>query len=460
MLRQLDLTRTTTWEEIVDLVAATARDAEPGTWILGRGWHQEKWSETPADAHKGFPVHTDLSLATPRNPVILTHASGHAALVNAAAMELAGIDAGASAVEGGEVALGPDGEPTGLLVESAATLAWRAWNKETERSAGDLGDLVAAAASEAARNGITTFVDAGTTVETLTTMAPLFADGEQPVRLWAMIRDANQNIATGDLPPASPWFRIGGIKVSLDGALGSRGAWLLESYSDAPDETGFQLVSLESLTDTALIARKRDLQLAVHAIGDRANRELLDLYERAFEAIDGGQLRWRVEHAQHLHPDDIARFAELGVIASVQAIHCTSDGPWVHDRLGEERARAGAYMWRALIDSGAVVVNGTDVPVEPIDPFANLSASTTRGMVNGEHFYPDQAMTASEALVSYTRDGAFAIRAETDLGTIEAGKLADLVVLDRDPLGIDTSALTDTRVLRTILGGRTVYQAD
>ena len=283
MLRQLDLTRTTTWEEIVDLVAATARDAEPGTWILGRGWHQEKWSETPADAHKGFPVHTDLSLATPRNPVILTHASGHAALVNAAAMELAGIDAGASAVEGGEVALGPDGEPTGLLVESAATLAWRAWNKETERSAGDLGDLVAAAASEAAHHGITTFVDAGTKVETLTTMAPLFADGQQPVRLWAMIRDANQNIATGDLPPASPWFRIGGIKVSLDGALGSRGAWLLESYSDAPDETGFQLVSLESLTDTALIARKRDLQLAVHAIGDRANRELLDLYERAFE---------------------------------------------------------------------------------------------------------------------------------------------------------------------------------
>ncbi len=459
-LSQLDLTGAANWQEVVDLVAEAVATVPSGEWVLGFGWHQEKWASTPEDAHEGFPVHSDLSQSIPDHPVVLSHASGHAVLLNAQAMQKAGIEASTQAPAGGEVVLGANGQPTGLLLEAAEDLAWEAWEASTDRSTEKVAALTRAAAEQAASHGITTFVDAGTDLATLTAIGPLFAEGALPVRLWAMIRDSNEVLAIGELPPSSNWFRVGGIKVSLDGALGSRGAWLLEPYSDAPDETGFQLVTIDSLRDTAKIALKRDLQLAVHAIGDRANRELLDLYDEVFSEVDVESPRWRVEHAQHLHPDDIRRFDDLGVIASVQAIHCTSDGPWVLERLGEERARGGAYLWRTLIDSGALVVNGTDVPVEPIDPFANLAASISRRMADGQQFYPDQAMTPLEALASYTRDGAFAIRAEGDLGTIEIGKLADLVVLDRDPLGVDADSLRKTRVRRTILGGRTVYQAE
>lgn len=458
-LRQVDLAGAQSWEEVVDLVAAAAAGAEPGSWVRGRGWHQEKWSSAPADAFKGFPVHKALSRRTPDNPVLLAHASSHAALVNAAAMERIGVDRRSASPEGGEIVLGPEGEPTGLLVEAAEMLAIEAWRADNEDSPQVLAELVAVAAGEAIEHGVTTFVDAGTPLARLKAMAPLFADGKANVRLWAMIRDDNRTLAGSELPPADDWFRVGGIKVSLDGALGSRGAWLLAPYSDAPDESGFQLVSLESLRRTAEIALERGLQLGVHAIGDRANREVLDLYEE-FLGNSRNALRWRVEHAQNIHPDDIPRFAELGVIASVQGIHCTSDAPWVPQRLGDERAAERAYRWRDLIDSGAVVVNGTDVPVEPIDPFASLAASIDRRAADGRQFYPEQAMTPFEALASYTRDAAFAIKAEDELGTLEAGKLGDLVVLDRDPLASDPGDLRQARVLRTIVGGRTVYEAE
>ena len=456
-LTQVDLSQAQDFAEIVALVAAAAADSEPGTWIRGFGWHQEKWQGAPDDAVDGFPVHDSLSAQTPEHPVFLAHASGHAALVNAKAMELADITANTEPPEGGEVLLGSDGEPTGLLNESAENLAVSRMEEDLGRDADSLKATADAAAAASLASGVTTFVDAGTKLQTLHALGAVARDGDLGVRLWAMIRDANENLS-GDLPQASDWFRVGGIKVSLDGALGSRGAWLLEEYSDAPGQTGLQQVSLESLRETARIAHDRNLQLCVHAIGDRANREILDLYEEFLEP-QSDSLRWRVEHAQHLHPEDIPRFAALGVVASMQAVHCTSDGPWVPTRLGDLRAREGGYVWRLLLDSGAVVVNGTDVPVEAIDPFANLESSVTRLMNTGKAFYPDQAMTIEEALRSYTIDGAYAIFAEDDLGSLTAGKLADLIVLDRDPVSIASGELSELQVLRTVVGGQTRYTA-
>ncbi len=457
-LTQVDLTDAVDFEDVVARVAAAAAQAEPGSWIRGFGWHQEKWRETPADAVGGFPVHDSLSARTPDHPVFLSHASGHAALVNAKAMELAAITADTAAPEGGEILLGAHGEPTGLLNESAENLAVARMEVDLGRDEHSLRAAAEAAAAESLAHGVTTFVDAGTTLATLHALGAVADEGELGVRLWAMIRDSNDNLS-GEPPQPSDWFRVGGIKVSLDGALGSRGAWLLEDYTDAPGQTGLQQVSLESLRETANIARDRGLQLCVHAIGDRANREILDLYEEFLDSQDRSP-RWRVEHAQHLHPEDIPRFAALDVVASVQGVHCTSDGPWVPTRLGERRAREGGYVWRLLLDSGALVVNGTDVPVEAIDPFANLESSVTRVMGNGEAFYPDQVMTVEEALRSYTIDGAYAIFAEDELGSLTPGKLADLIVLDRDPVAVPSSQLSELRVLRTVVGGQTRYLAD
>ena len=458
-LTQVDLTGADSFEEIVERVGIAADAAEPGAWIRGFGWHQEKWAQRPQDSVAGFPVHQLLSARTPRNPVLLYHASGHAALVNAAAMELSEITAATIAPEGGEIILGAGGHPTGLLNEAAKQLVTSRMAYEEQLDEQMIRQFAVAAAQQALAHGVTTFVDAGTNLNSLADLAKISADGSLGVRLWAMIRDSNERLRDADLPSSNPWFHVGGIKVSLDGALGSRGAWLLEAYSDAPGEFGLQQVELAELQQTAEIALERELQLAVHAIGDRANHELLNLYQ---EVLDEGQgdRRWRVEHAQHLHPDDIGRFAQLNVIASMQAVHCTSDGPWVPQRLGAQRSEQGAYVWRALIDSGAIVVNGTDVPVEPIDTFPNLEASVTRKMVNGDLFYPKQSMTAYEALASYTRDGAYAIKAEGSLGTIGIGKLADLVVLNQDPLTVDADLLDQTEVLKTLVGGTVVYQRD
>ncbi len=457
-LTQVDLSGASSFDEIIGRVAAAAASAAPGTWIRGFGWHQEKWDRSPDETIRGFPVHRSLSAKTPNHPVALEHASGHAVLVNQKAMELSGITADSAVPEGGEIILDRSGAPTGLLNEAALDLVSDRAEEDLNLEQQTLARLATAAAEQAAEHGVTTFVDAGTRLEVLHKLAALNTEGGLGVRIWAMIRDTNQILESGELPGQTPWFRVGGIKVSLDGALGSRGAWLLQPYSDAAGETGAQQVSIDSLRRTAEIALQRDLQLGVHAIGDRANRELLDLYEDVLSTAPGASPRWRVEHAQHLHPDDIERFGALGVIASMQGIHCTSDGPWVPSRLGEQRSQQGAYVWRRLIDSGATVVNGTDVPVESIDPWANLAASITRTMANGAQFYPGQAMTASEALASYTRDGAFAIKAEDSLGTIEVGKLADLVVVDQDPLTVDPEQIAQTQVLKTIVGGRIVYR--
>jgi predicted amidohydrolase YtcJ len=278
-----------------------------------------------------------------------------------------------------------------------------------------------------------------------------------------MIRDTNDALAK-QLPryrvvgAGSNHLTVRAIKVTIDGALGSRGAWLLEPYSDLPGSTGLNTVSLESLVETARLAVQHNFQLCVHAIGDRANREALNVFERAFKANPGRKdLRWRIEHAQHLNAADIPRFGQLGVIASMQGIHATSDAPFVVARLGAKRAEEGAYVWQKLLKSGAVIVNGTDAPVEDVDPIASFYASVTRKVKDGSVFYPDQRMSRMEALKSYTLDAAFGAFEEDVKGSLKPGKLADITVLSKDIMTVPDEEIPSARVVHTIVGGRILY---
>ncbi len=458
---QLDLRGAESWEQIVDQVASAVATAEPGQWIEGRGWHQEKWRTTPEPNVDGLPTHASLSAVSPDNPVVLRHASGHASFANAKAMELGGVTTGTPDPEGGTIVRGAGGEAIGVFRETAMGLV----SRRTPFTEAERRRMAELAAEEALAKGITSFQDAGSSVNEVRLFRQLADEGALPLRLWVMIRDSNAAIREA-LPEirrvgyADGYLTVRAIKHSIDGALGSHGAWLLEPYADLPSSTGLNTTPVSSIEESAAIALENDLQLCVHAIGDRANRETLDLFERAFEGRDGAALRWRVEHAQHLHPDDIPRFAELGVVASMQAVHCTSDGPWVPVRLGDQRAADGAYVWRTLIDSGALVTNGTDAPVEDVDPLPSLYAAVSRRMANGETFYPAQVMTPREALASYTINNARAAFEEDEKGTLEVGKLADVTVLDRNLLEATPEEIAGAKVLWTIVGGEVRYSAD
>jgi predicted amidohydrolase YtcJ len=249
------------------------------------------------------------------------------------------------------------------------------------------------------------------------------------------------------------------IKHLIDGALGAHGAWLLESYESLPSSTGLNTTPVDVIRETAKIAIENDFQLCVHAIGDRGNREVLDIFEETFKAHpDKTDLRWRDEHSQHLHPSDIPRFSQLNVIASMQGIHCTSDGPWVWKRLGEKRAEEGAYVWQKLIDTGVVICNGTDAPVEDVDPIPSYYASVSRKLKDGRVFYPDQRMSREEALRSYTINGAYAAFQEDILGSLTPGKLADIVVLSEDIMTVPEDKILNAEVLYTIVGGQVLYK--
>jgi predicted amidohydrolase YtcJ len=460
---QLDLNRVADFDEIVAIVEAAVTEAEPGQWILGRGWHQEKWSSRPEPNVDGWPTHDRLSAVSPDNPVFLGHASGHAALANARAMELAGIDRQTPDPAGGAIIRDRRGRAIGVLVETAENLVTKfiddEWNEAAVRRMAEL------ASEESLAHGITSFQDAGTGMRQVEVLAGMAEAGELPVRLWIMLSYDNEALTAG-LPgykvhrQGDGYLTVGGIKVYADGALGSHGAWLLEPYSDLADSTGHNIMTPDELRESARLAAENGLQLCTHAIGDRANRETLDVYEEVISSReDGRELRWRVEHAQHLDPDDIPRFAELGVIAAMQPIHCTSDGPWVPVRLGEQRSREGAYVWRSLLDSGAIIASGTDAPVEPVDPIASYHSAVTRRLPDGSQFYPEQAMTREEALRSYTIDAAYAAFEEDIKGSLVPGKLADITVLSKDILEVPADEILDAKVLYTIVGGQVRYRA-
>jgi predicted amidohydrolase YtcJ len=464
----LDLTTAQSWDAIVTMVAGAARTAAPGAWIVGRGWHQEKWNPKPSPSVEGFPTHQALSAVSPHNPVLLVHASGHAAFANAKAMELAGITRDTTDPAGGEILRDSRGEATGLLRETAQRPVDRALARARERrSAAEIEaeerKVVQLATDECLSKGITTFEDAGSPFETIDLFKRLAGEGRLGIRLWVMARDSMEALRDKlaryrTVDAADHRLTVRAIKHAIDGALGSRGAWLLEPYADLPTSTGLNTTPIPVIEETARLALQHGYQLCVHAIGDRANRETLDLYERAFRSRGGGKdLRWRVEHAQHLHPDDIPRFAQLGVIAAMQGVHCTSDGPWVVARLGEKRAREGAYVWRKLLQRGAVIANGTDAPVEDVSPVASFYSSVTRRLADGSLFYSDQRMTREEALRSYTLDAAYAGFEETSRGSLVPGKLADVTVLSRDIMSVPEDQIAGAEVVYTILGGKVAY---
>ena len=329
-------------------------------------------------------------------------------------------------------------------------------------------ERVQLASEEALRNGVTSFHDAGSTLETIDFFKKLEDEGALDIRLYVMVRRASNELMETALPeylmPAegNDFLTVRSIKRQVDGALGAHGAWLLEPYTDLPDTDGLVLEPLEDIERTAELAVEHGYQVNTHAIGDRANREILDLYERVWDRMeaDGSELRWRMEHAQHIHPDDVPRFGELGVIASIQAVHGTSDGPWIPTRLGEERAEATSQPWRDLFNTGAIVTNGTDVPVERISPIASYYSSVSRMMVNGERFYPEHAMTREEALRTYTVNNAYAAFEEDIKGTLAPGMYADMVVLSQNILTVEESSIPDTRVEMTIVGGELKYARD
>ncbi|AWV97189.1 amidohydrolase [Arcticibacterium luteifluviistationis] len=464
---ELDLSKTTSYQDIIDLVEVAAKNAKPGEWILGRGWHQSKWSELPASMVKGFQTHEALSAVSPNNPVYLGHASGHAGFANAKAMELAGVTAKpAKKVDGGEIIRYPDGRPTGIFNERAQSIIGRAIPEDSPER---IQKAFESAIEACHRNGITSFHDAGIYKETIELYKKMKADGKLKVRLHAMLSSSDSTLLEewykkGPSFDEDNLLNIRAIKIHSDGALGSRGAWLLEEYSDMPGHFGHSTIPLERVENIVFKALENGFQVGSHAIGDRANREILDKYELGFEKYPNKSQnhRFRIEHAQHLNPSDIPRFAELNVIPAMQGIHMSSDRPWAIDRLGEQRIKEGAYMWQSLLKSGVPIVNGTDVPVESINPIACFYASVSRKTLKGipENGYEsEQKMTRVQALKSYTIDAAYGAFDEEIKGSIMKGKLADFTIFDQDIMTIPEADILKTKVAMTIFDGQVVYTA-
>lgn len=465
----LDLMKVKNWDEVVEMVAAAVKQAKPGDWILGRGWHQEKWDKRPGPHVEGFPLHESLSKVSPNNPIILTHASGHASFVNGKALEISGITKSTKNPVGGEILKDKEGNPAGVLRETAQGLVRRALTEaRSKRSPEEKETMdrreIELAMQECLSKGITSFQDAGSSFGIIDLLKKFVDEGNLRLRLWVMIRESNDLLAKNlaqykIIGYGDNRLTVRAIKKSIDGALGSRGAWLLEPYTDSPSSTGLNTIPVPEMMMTAKLAIEHDYQFCVHAIGDRANRETLNIFEQVFgQYPNKKELRWRVEHAQHLSTQDIPRFGKLAVVASMQGIHCTSDAPYVIARLGAQRAEEGAYVWQKLMKTGAVILNGTDAPVEDVDPLASFYASVTRKLKDGSVFYGGQKMSREEALKSYTLNAAYGAFEENIKGSLTPGKLADMTVLSKDIMTIPEDEIPSAHIEYTIVGGKIMFQ--
>ena len=456
-LRDVDLTGTSSYEQVIARVVERARNTPKGEWIVGRGWDQNDWGDTR------FPTHEALTRALPDHPVYLTRVDGHAAVVNALAMQKAGLTKATKDPNGGSIERDAAGNPAGVLVDNAQGLVGRAIPNATRAQ---VKDAIKAAIAEMHRWGMTGVHDAGASPTEVEIYEELGREKALDIRLYAMISDNASAIDAllkrgpqAGLYDGMLWLRS--IKLYQDGALGSRGAALLEPYSDDAKTTGLLVSAPAHIQDVATRALRAGIQVNTHAIGDRGNRLVLDSYEAALKAVPTADHRFRVEHAQILHSDDIPRFAQLGVIPSMQASHQTSDMYWAGTRLGETRLR-GAYAWRSLIESGVVVPNGSDFPVEHVNPLISFKASVSRQDARGwpaGGWFPEQRMTRDEALKSMTLWPAYAAFQEDELGSLTKGKRADFVVLDQDIMRVPDAMLPATKVISTWVGGRKVYQA-
>ncbi|MBX2969510.1 MAG: amidohydrolase [Cyclobacteriaceae bacterium] len=466
----LDLMYVASYDELVAKVKEAVERAQPGQWILGRGWHQDKWDVKPDKLIKGFQTHHLLSEVSPNNPVFLRHASGHAALANAKAMEVAGVNQLSvealkeSSEEGGEIIRDEMGNPTGIFNERAMGIISKHIPQDDDSRDSQALSLAIQACW---RNGITSFHDAGASRENIELFNQFKNDGKLGVRLYVMLTGWDRDLVyewfkNGPTIDPDNLLTIRSVKLNCDGALGSRGAWLLEPYTDRPDFYGMATFPMDSVLTTSRAALKSGFQVCAHSIGDRANQEILNRYEQAFTENPGVKdHRFRIEHAQHLHPNDIPRFGKLGVIPAMQAIHMSSDRPWAIERLGEKRIVEGAYMWQSLLKSGAVIVNGTDAPVEPLNPIPSFYASVTRKTLKGEPaggYEPNEKMTRAQALRSYTLDAAYGAFEEKIKGSIEKGKLADLVVFTENIMEAGEMDILKAEVAMTFVGGKVVYK--
>lgn len=470
---ELDLMYVKTYDELVAKVAEAVEKAQPGDWITGRGWHQDKWIEKPDNMVKGFQTHDKMSAVSPDNPVWLRHASGHAAFGNAKAMELAGvnnlsIESLQGEVEGGEIIKDELGNPTGVFTERAASIIGKLVPAETEERAEQALQM---AIDECLRLGITSFHDAGSGQDFIDRLQKFKDQGKLKVRMYTMLTGRQPSLLEewyekGPMIDPDHLHTVRSIKLNCDGALGPRGAWLLEEYTDRPGHYGHETLPMETVTTVSEKALASGFQVCSHAIGDRANREILDRYEAAFDKypdVDRKAERFRIEHAQHLSEEDIARFGEMNIVAAMQAIHMSSDRPWAIDRLGEERIVEGAYVWQKLMDAGAVVCNGTDAPVEPLDPLPSFYASISRKTLDGfpeGGFEADQAMTRAQALKSYTLDGAYAEFEEDFKGSIEVGKAADFTIFDKNIMTVPEQEILKARATMTVVGGEIVFRGE
>jgi predicted amidohydrolase YtcJ len=447
----LDLVGTSDKSAIIKKVQDGVKNAEKGKWILGRGWDQNDWPV------KEFPTTSDLDAVSPNNPVLLSRVDGHACWINSAAMKLAGITASTKDPDGGKIHRDAKGNPTGILVDNAMSLVEKVVPEPSHK---ELIQYTRTALNEAAQKGITMIVDAGSSKEALDAFRELASTDQLPVRIYSMVSYGTPFTETYlNQGPANygPYLDVRSLKLYMDGALGSRGAALLEPYTDDPKNSGLLLMPQDKLMDVLQRAKKSGIQVGIHAIGDRANRMVLDAYEKT--EVKG--LRWRIEHVQVLSRSDIPRLAQLDVIASMQPTHATSDGPWATDRLGPERVK-GAYAWRSLLDLHTIIAGGSDAPVEDINPLCGIYSAITRQDHEGKPqggWHPEQLVTPYEALHMFTVDGAFAAFREKDLGSIRAGKIADFVVLPENILKCEPRTLIDMKVQYTITGGKIRYSA-
>ena len=455
-LHNIDLRDTRSYDEVVARVAARVKEAPAGRWIDGRAWDQNKWGDTR------FPTHDALSRVSPNNPVVLTRVDGHAILVNAAAMRAANITAATKDPAGGRIERGANGEPTGVFVDNAMGLVERVIpalpHDEMINAALD-------AVKESNRFGITALHDAGEPRAVLDVFEELAKANNFSLRVYAMIGDDSAAIehyfARGPqsaLYDSHLWIRT--IKLYADGALGSRGAALLDPYADDPKNVGLLKSTPEHLRDVSTRALQHGFQVATHAIGDRGNRVALDAYEAALKAVPTADHRFRIEHVQILDHADVPRFAQLGVIPSMQAVHQTSDMYWAPTRLGYART-FGAYAWRSLLNTGVIIPNGSDFPVERVSPLYSFHAAVSRQDDNSwppGGWFPEQKMTRAEALKSMTIWPAYAAFQEQTMGSLAVGKLADFVILDRDIMTVPDADILGTTVLATYIGGKAVFE--
>jgi predicted amidohydrolase YtcJ len=461
-LRRVNLAGSASYDEVIARVQAWAKDVTPGEWILGRGWDQTRWPG------REFPTHEALSRAFPNNPVVLDRIDGHAILANTKAMELAGVTAATTDPAGGRIIRLASGSPSGVFVDNAENLIGRAIPASTRA---DTRKAILAAIAEANRWGLTGVHDAGASAETIGIYEELAKAGNYNLRNYVMLSDP------GALAPAArgnPYLRRGpqsalydghlwirAIKLYADGALGSRGAALLAPYADEPANSGLLVSTPDHIRATAAAALRSGFQVNIHAIGDRGNRIALDAVEWALGLVPRANHRFRIEHAQVISPEDIPRFAKLGVIPSMQPTHQTSDMRWAEARVGPQRIR-GAYAWRSLLNTGVVIPSGTDFPVEEVNPLLTFHAAVTRQDPTNwpaGGWYPEQRMSREEALQSMTIWPAYAGFQESVLGSLTPGKYADFVVLDRDIMQVPDTEILGTRVISTWIGGNRVYEA-